>query len=99
MSQKRIRKKQTALPTPPYWRFILASFLLVLAMMFLFEFFTDPRSGELRSPGIVGPVFLLFAIVEAGVFYTEFRLRKKHPPVAAPTQRRVPIKREGAHAS
>jgi hypothetical protein len=77
---------------------MLASFLLALAMMFLFEFFTDPRSGELRSPGMLTPVMLTFAIVEAGVFYTEFRLRKKRRPAAATTQRRVAMKGEGAHA-
>lgn len=80
MSQRRIRKSQTALVTPPYWRSILASFLLLLAMMFLFEFFSDPRSGELRSPGMMAPVFAFFAIVAAGVFYAEFRMNKKRRP-------------------
>ena len=78
MSQKRIRKKQTAAPTPPYWKSILASFLLVLAMMFWFEFFSNPRSGELRR-GMMAPVFALFAVVVAGVFYAEFKLHKKRP--------------------
>jgi uncharacterized YccA/Bax inhibitor family protein len=77
MAQRRIRKRQTALPTLPYWRSILTSFLLLLSMMFLFELFADPRSGELRSPGMVAPVFVLFVLVEAGVFYAEFRLREK----------------------
>jgi hypothetical protein len=80
MSQRRIRKRQAALATSRYWRSILASFLLLLAMMFLFEFSSDPRSGELRSPGMMAPVFALFAIVVAGVFYSEFRMNKKRQP-------------------
>ena len=98
MSQKRIRKKQTVLPTLPYWRSILASSLLVLSMMFLFEFFADPRSGELRAPGMMAPVFVLFVFVETGVFYTEFRLRKRRQSAEPRTQRGVAIKGERAHA-
>jgi len=80
MSQKRIRKRQTALLMPPYWRSILASVFLMLAMMFLFEFFSDPRSGELRWPRMMAPVFALAGIVVAGVFYAEFKLYKKRQP-------------------
>jgi protein-S-isoprenylcysteine O-methyltransferase Ste14 len=99
MSQRRIRKRQTALPTLPYWRFILASFLLVLSILFLFEFFTDPRSGQLRPARMMTPVFVLFLLVEAGMFYTEFRLRKRRQTAAPRTPRRVAMKGEGAHAS
>jgi hypothetical protein len=98
MSQKRIRKRQTAFPTLPYWRSILASFLLVLLMIFLFEFFSDPRSGELRSPGMMVPVFALFAVTVEGVFYAEYKLRKKRPPAAPRTRRETAMKGEGAHA-
>ena len=56
MSQRRIRR-QPALPTLPYWRSLLASVLLVLSILFLFEFSTDPRSGELRSPAMMAPAF------------------------------------------
>ena len=87
------------LPTLPYWRSALASVLLVLAMMFLFELYTDPRSGELRSPGMLAPVFVLVVLVEVGVFCAEFRLRKRLPPVTARTQRRPAMKGERAHAS
>lgn len=65
------------LPALPYWRSILASFVLALSMMFFFEMLADPQSGELRSPEVVAPVFVLFVLVDAGVFYAEFRLRKK----------------------
>ena len=98
MSQRRIRRRQTGLPSLPYWRSILASFLLVLSMMFTFEMLADPRSGELRSHGVVAPAFLLFGIVEAGVFYAEFRLRKRRQPAGVRTQRTVAMKGEGAHA-
>jgi hypothetical protein len=99
MSQRRIRKRQTGLPTLPYWRSILASFLLVLSMMFLSEVFTDPRSGEIRSPKVMAPAFVLFVIVEAAVFYGEFRLRKRRSPAAVRTQRKGAVRGEGAHAS
>jgi hypothetical protein len=98
MSQKRIRR-QPALPTLPYWRSLLASVLLVLSILFLFEFSTDPRSGELRSPAMMAPAFGLFVLAEAGVFYAEFRLRKRHQTATPRTQRKVAIKSEGAHAS
>jgi hypothetical protein len=89
MSQKRIRNRQTALPSLPYWRSILASSVLVLSMMFLFEALSDPRSGEVRSPGVVAPVFGLFVLAEAAVFYAEFRLRRKRPPSGVRTHRKV----------
>lgn len=99
MSQKRIRNGQTALPTLPCWRSILASIFLVLLMMFLFEFFTDPRSGELREPGLMAPVFVSFAFVEAGMFYTEHKLRKRRQNAAPRKQRGVAgMKREGVPA-
>jgi hypothetical protein len=79
MSQRRIRRQLRALPALPYWRSILASFVLVLSMMFFFEMFADSRSGELRSPNVVAPAFAVFVLVDAGVFYAEFRLRKKTP--------------------
>jgi len=89
MSQKRIRTRQTALPNLPYWRSILASFVLVLSMMMLFEGLADPRSGELRSPRVVAPVFGLFVLAEAAVFYAEFKWRRRRPPAVVPTPRRV----------
>lgn len=89
MSQKRIRQRQRGLPSLPYWRSILASFVLVLAMMLLFEVLADPRSGELRKPEVVAPVFVLFVIVEAGVFYAEFRLRRRRRPTTIRAQRRI----------
>jgi len=76
MSQRRIRRRQTELPALPYWRSILASFVLVLSMIFFFEALADPRSGELRSPKVVTPVFALFVVVDIAVFYAEFRRRK-----------------------
>jgi hypothetical protein len=99
MSQRRIRKRQTGLRTLPYWRSILASLLLVLSMMFLSEVLTDPRSGDIRSPEVVAPAFALFAIVEAAVFYGEFRLRRRRPPAAARTPRKAAMKGAGAHAN
>jgi len=88
MSQRRIRNRQILLPSLPYWRSILASFVLVLSMMLLFEVLADPRSGELRSPAVVAPAFALFLLGEAAVFYAEFRLRRREPPAAIRTQRR-----------
>ena len=79
MSQKRIRRRQTELPALPYWRSILVSFLLVLSMMSFFEVLADPRSGELRSPKVVMPVFALFVVVDIAVFNAEFRRRKRRP--------------------
>jgi hypothetical protein len=51
-------------------------------MIFLFEVLADPRSGELRSPKVLRPVFALFVAVDAGMFYAEFRLRKRRPQAA-----------------
>ena len=89
MSQRRIRRRQTELPALPYLRSILASFLLVLSMMFFFEVLADPRSGELRSPKVVTPVFALFAALDVGAFYAEFRLRKRRPSAAVRTKQKV----------
>ena len=88
MSQKRIRKRQSTLPELPYWRSILASFVLVLSMMFLFETLADPRSGDLRAPRAMAPVFGLFGLAAAAVFYAEFRSRRKRRPAAMRTERR-----------
>jgi protein-S-isoprenylcysteine O-methyltransferase Ste14 len=96
MSQRRIRNRQTELPTLPYWRSILASFLLVLSMLFFFEVLADPRSGELRSPKVVTPVFALFVIVDAGVFYAEFRLRKSRPQAAVHPKEKIAMKGGGS---
>ena len=96
MSQRRIRNRQTELPTLPYWRSILASFVLVLSMILLFEIVADPRSGELRTPAVMAPVFALFVIVDAGVFYAEFRLRKRRPPAAVRAGQKVRMNGEGA---
>jgi protein-S-isoprenylcysteine O-methyltransferase Ste14 len=96
MSRRRIRNRQRVLPTLPYWRSILASFVLVLSMMFVFEALADPRSGELRPPKVVAPVFVLFVLLDAGVFYAEFRLRKRRLADTVRTQRRVAMKGEGA---
>jgi hypothetical protein len=90
MSQRRIRMRHADLPSLPYWRSILASFLLVLAVIFFFEMLADPRSGELRSPGVVTPVLFLFVVADAGLFYAEFRLRKRRPPATVQTQRKWP---------
>jgi cobalt-zinc-cadmium efflux system outer membrane protein len=57
--------------------------------MFLFEFFADPRSGKLQSSQAVTPVFVLFMILVVGVFYAEFRLRRKHSHVAVSAKRLV----------
>lgn len=91
----RIRRRQTALPTLPYWRSILVSFVLVLSMMFLFEGLADPQSGELWASWVVTPVvFALFAALDAGVFYAEFRLRKRRPSAGFRTEENVG---DGAH--
>jgi hypothetical protein len=87
MSQKRIRIRDTGLPSLPYWRSIFASSVLLLALMLSFEAVSDPRSGELKSPAVVAPVFGLFVLAEAAVFYAEFRLRRRHPPSAHRTRR------------
>ena len=67
-------------------------------MIFWFESLSDPRSGELRSPRIMAPVFVLFAVAVAGVFYGELRLQKRRPQVTSKTQQRSAMKDEGAHA-
>ena len=98
MSQRRIRRGQTELPTLPYWRSTLASFALVLSMILLFEIVADPRTGELLKPAVLVPVFALFVIVEAGVFYAEFRLRRRRPPAAVPVKQKVRMNGGGACA-
>jgi hypothetical protein len=77
------------LPSLPYWRSAIASFVLVVSMMFSFEALSDPRSGELRSPEMLALVFGLFVLAEAAVFYAEFKLRRKRPPSAVRTHRKV----------
>jgi hypothetical protein len=67
-------------------------------MILLFEIFANPRTGELRKPAVVAPVFALFVIVDAGVFYADFRLRKRPPPVAVRPKQKVRINGEGACA-
>ena len=98
MSQKRIRRRQTELPTLPYWRSILASFVLVLSMILLFEIVAEPRSGELGTHAVVAPVFALFVIVDAGVFYAEFRLRRRRPPAAVRAKQKLRMNSGGACA-
>src|SRR5579864_7352363 len=94
MSQRRIRRRQAELPTLPYWRSILASCLLVVSMMFFFEVLADPRSAELRSPGLVAPVFVLVALVDASVFYAEFRLQKRRTQSTVRTKQKVALNGE-----
>ena len=74
MSQRRIRKRQTTLLSP--YRLESNSCLLLQCTTLLFGFFTDPRSGEFRSPAMVAPVFVVFVLIVAGVSYVEFTLRK-----------------------
>jgi hypothetical protein len=47
-------------------------------------------------PKVVAPVFVLFVLLDAGVFYAEFRLRKRRLADTVRTQRRVAMKGEGA---
>lgn len=89
MSQKRIRHRHTVLPSPPYWRSILASSVLLLSLMFSFEVLSDPRSGELKSPGVLAPALALFVLAVTAVFYAEFRLRRRRATSAMRTHRRV----------
>jgi ABC-type xylose transport system permease subunit len=89
MSQKRIHHRSRGLPSLPYWKSILASAVLVLAMMLLFEALADPRSGDLRRPGVVVPVFVLFVVIEAGMFYAESRLRTRRPTAPICARRRI----------
>lgn len=89
MSRRRIRIRNTTLPSPPYWRSIVASTVLLLLVMLSFEALSDPRSGELKSPAVVAPVLGLFVLGEAAVFYAEFRLRKRRPSTASRRQRSV----------
>jgi hypothetical protein len=89
MSQRRISKRQNVLPSLPYWRSILASLVLVFSMTLLFEVLTDPRSGQLRSPEVVAPVFGMFVLVESAIFYAEFRLRRRGPPAEFRGQRKA----------
>ena len=96
MSQRRIRNRQTEPPTLPYWRSILASFALVLSMILLFEIVADHRSGELRTPAVIAPAFALFAIADAGVFYAEFRLRRRRPPAAVREKQKVRMNGRGS---
>jgi hypothetical protein len=74
---------------------MLASFLLVLSMMFFFEVLADPRSGELRSPKVVTSVFVLFAAVDAGVFYADFKLRKRRAQATVRAKQKVAMNGEG----
>jgi len=71
------------------WRSILASAVLVLAMMLLFEMVSDPRSGNLRRHDVVVPVLVLFVVVEAAAFYAESRLRRRRPSAPASALRRI----------
>ena len=87
MSQRRIRIRHTELPPLPYWRSIVASSVLMLALMLSVEAASDPRSGDLKSPAIVAPGLGLFVLGEAGIFYAEFRLRRRRPPSADRTRR------------
>jgi len=89
MTERRRGNKHRALPALPYRKSILASFFLLLSMMLLFEFFTDPHTGELRSPGMMAPVFGVYVLVEAAIFYAEFRLRRKRSRAAFRTERKV----------
>jgi hypothetical protein len=95
MSQKRIRNRYTSLPSPPYWRSILVSVVLLLAIMFSFEAISDPRSGAIKSANVVAPALFLLVLAEAAVFYGEFRRRRKRPPARA--RSRSGMKR-GVHA-
>jgi protein-S-isoprenylcysteine O-methyltransferase Ste14 len=87
VARKRIRLRASISAAPPHWRSILASFVLVLGLMFFFEILANPRSGELRRPGTVVPAFVLFVIAEAGVFYAEHRLRKRRPTTTVKSRR------------
>lgn len=87
MSQRRIRSRDTRLPALPYWRSIVASSVLLFALMLSFEAVSDPRSGDLKSPAMVAPVLGLFVLAEAGIFYAEFRLRRRRPSSADRTRR------------
>jgi len=91
MSQRRIRIRNTTLPSPPYWRSIVASSVLLLSVMLSFEAFSDPRSGDLKSPAVVAPVLGLFVLTETAVFYAEFRLRRRRPSTGHRGQRSVAL--------
>jgi hypothetical protein len=67
----------------------VASSVLLLAMLFVFEMLADPKSGEFRSSMRVGLIFVAFVGFIAIVFNAEFRYRKRRRPSRLPVDRRI----------